>query len=113
MKNIKFFEDKVNGKSKGYALVEYFNPEAAFQAKEKLQGKYVQIITIIKCRTETKLYFDVITFLYLYMYLFYSNRVNISFPLQFDLLIIQFDLADKVRNIYPFNFCMFLHKWNL
>lgn len=46
---MKFFEDKVNGKSKGYALVEYYSPEAAHQAKEKLQGKYVEIMLSFKC----------------------------------------------------------------
>lgn len=42
VKNIKFFEDKVNGKSKGYALIEFGNSEAAYQAKEKLNGIEIQ-----------------------------------------------------------------------
>src|SRR5687768_6829469 len=40
LKNLKFFEDKVNGKSKGYALVEYTNPDSAREAKDKLQGRF-------------------------------------------------------------------------
>jgi len=41
LKNLRFFEDKNNGKSKGYALVEYLNPEVTQQAKEKLQSKEI------------------------------------------------------------------------
>jgi len=41
IKNIKFFEDKVNGRSKGYALVEYVNPDSANQAREKLNGREI------------------------------------------------------------------------
>jgi cleavage and polyadenylation specificity factor subunit 6/7 len=38
VKQVKFFENKQNGRSKGYALVEYYDAEASRQAKEKLQG---------------------------------------------------------------------------
>jgi len=41
LKNIKFFEDKVNGKSKGYALVEYHNADSAFHAKDKLHQRFI------------------------------------------------------------------------
>lgn len=39
LRSIKFFEDKVNGKSKGYALVEFATAEAAARAKEHVHGK--------------------------------------------------------------------------
>jgi RNA recognition motif-containing protein len=38
IRNIKFIEDKVNGKSKGFAIVEFYTTEAAQQAKDGLQG---------------------------------------------------------------------------
>lgn len=40
-KQVRFFEDKVNGKSKGYALVEFATPEMAAMVKEKLQNKEI------------------------------------------------------------------------
>ena len=39
IKNIKFIEEKGNGKSKGYAIVEFANSEAAKHAKEKVNGR--------------------------------------------------------------------------
>jgi cleavage and polyadenylation specificity factor subunit 6/7 len=40
LKNIKFFEEKSNGKSKGYALIEFYSPEAAQAAKESVNGRW-------------------------------------------------------------------------
>jgi len=39
LKTLRFFEDKVNGKSKGYAFVEFFSQEQAGRAKEEVQGR--------------------------------------------------------------------------
>jgi len=41
VKSVKFFEDKVNGKSKGYALIEFANPDSAHQARDKLNGREI------------------------------------------------------------------------
>jgi len=41
VKSLKFFEDKVNGKSKGYAFVDFLSLDSARQAKEKLSGKEI------------------------------------------------------------------------
>jgi cleavage and polyadenylation specificity factor subunit 6/7 len=38
VKQVRFFENKQNGRSKGYALVEYHDAEASRQAKDKLHG---------------------------------------------------------------------------
>ncbi len=39
IKQIKFFEDRVNGKSKGYAFVEFASAQAAAAAKQRCSGK--------------------------------------------------------------------------
>lgn len=41
VKQVKFFENKQNGRSKGYALVEFYDTENARQAIEGLKGWYV------------------------------------------------------------------------
>eukprot|EP01114_Cavostelium_apophysatum_P013616 TRINITY_DN3334_c0_g1_i1.p1 TRINITY_DN3334_c0_g1~~TRINITY_DN3334_c0_g1_i1.p1 ORF type:complete len:346 (+),score=45.43 TRINITY_DN3334_c0_g1_i1:84-1040(+) len=42
IKNLKFFEEKLNGKSKGYALVEFHTHGAAHNAKERINGRDIQ-----------------------------------------------------------------------
>jgi RNA recognition motif-containing protein len=39
IKNLRFFEEKVNGKSKGFALIEYQIPEAAITARDKINSR--------------------------------------------------------------------------
>jgi len=41
IKSVKFFENKANGKSKGYAFVEFLDPAAARTCKEKIPGRLV------------------------------------------------------------------------
>jgi len=41
IKQLRFFEDKINGKSKGYAFVEFYSMDAPKAAKEKLHGKEI------------------------------------------------------------------------
>ena len=38
VQKIRFFEDKANGKSKGYVLVTFDSPKAAYACKEGLDG---------------------------------------------------------------------------
>lgn len=42
IKSLKFLEDKVNGKSKGIALIEYYNKDAGMNAMNKAQGRDLQ-----------------------------------------------------------------------
>lgn len=43
VKSVKFFENKANGKSKGYAFVEFHDPAAARACKEKINGRFVTV----------------------------------------------------------------------
>jgi len=47
IKTIKFFENKMNGKSKGYAFVEFHDPFSAKSCKEGLQGRILHDKPII------------------------------------------------------------------
>eukprot|EP01119_Soliformovum_irregulare_P015908 TRINITY_DN454_c0_g1_i1.p1 TRINITY_DN454_c0_g1~~TRINITY_DN454_c0_g1_i1.p1 ORF type:complete len:347 (-),score=89.86 TRINITY_DN454_c0_g1_i1:50-1090(-) len=47
IKNLRFFEDKVNGKSKGFVLIEYKSSEAAKSARDSMNGKEIHKKTIL------------------------------------------------------------------
>ena len=49
IERIRFFEEKPNGKSKGYVLVDFDSAKAAYLCKQSLDGYQLQLLEALLC----------------------------------------------------------------